>query len=102
MATQQQADATLAHHQDALFERIPNLTKLSVVKDAAGDWIIEACVIDMNIQRSFKGTDHDAETVPDSLEIPDTSGRLSAELLPVRIVRTGDISALAQPCVADV
>ena len=102
MATQQQADATLAHHQDALFERIPNLTKLSVVKDAAGDWIIEAGVIDMNIQRSFKGTDHDAETVPDSLEIPDTSGRLSAELLPVRIVRTGDISALAQPCVADV
>lgn len=101
MATQQQADATLAFHEDDLFNRIPNLAKLSVVKNADGEWIIEAGVIDMNMQLALKGTPHDADAVPDSLEIPDAQDakKLTRDLLPVSVVYTGEIQSLSQTTV---
>lgn len=95
MATQEQADKTLAFHQNRLFQDIPNLSKLSVVKDTQGNWIIEAGVIDENIQNTLSNTNYEAECVPNSLQIPtDEKGTLSQEVLPVHIVNTGEIRTL--------
>ena len=81
MATQEQANRTLAAHADRLITH-PNVTSVSVIEDDDGESIIE---IGLAGPESGPAAVN-AAPLPDSLPIPDAGGRLTAnsEPLPVR------------------
>lgn len=81
MATQEQANRTLAAHVDTLIAH-PNVTSVSVIEDEDGESIIEIGLIGPE-----NGPQADnAGPLPDELLVPDTAGRLvpGAPAIPVR------------------
>lgn len=81
MVTQRQADATLKIYQDILFDTIPELVSLAVMRDNNGEWYIEAGIT--------KHRDADIS----SLQVPDENGKLTIlETLPIRFKVESEIS----------
>lgn len=92
MATQEQANRTLAAHVDTLIAH-PNVTSVSVIEEEDGENIIEIGMVGPE----YGPLAMNAGPLPDELVIPDESGRLvlGGATIPVRKRIVGKVSGIS-------
>lgn len=92
MATQEQANRTLAAHVETLIAH-PNVTSVSVIEDEDGESIIEIGLVGPETGPQAAN----AGPLPDELLIPDDTGRLvsGAPAIPVRKRIVGEVHGIS-------
>ncbi len=86
MATQEQANRTLAAHVETLIAH-PNVTSVSVIEDEDGESIIEIGLVGPETGPQAAN----AGPLPDELLIPDDTGRLVSGAQALREVTTDSL-----------